>query len=174
MKTGSVLRAALALVAATALAAGCGVTNPFSPPPRASAQDQLLRWSECMRQHGINEPDPVNGAIRVTVTPGPGGGLAPDAPTEENPRFPTAQNACRQYAPNGGQGSRPPSQQQLDQATRFAQCMRDHGIPMEDPTVQNGDITMQGGDINGPNVDPDSQQFQQAQQACAKYLPSGR
>jgi hypothetical protein len=48
--------------------------------------------------------------------------------------------------------------------------MRDHGIPMQDPKAQGGGIAFTGG---GPGVDPNSSQFQQAQQACAKYLPGG-
>lgn len=175
MNIRNVIRVALALAAAAAMGAACGVANPFAPAAASSnRQDQLLKFAQCMRQHGVDIPDPVNGRIQITVTPAPGASPGAGPQTADDSQFQAAQNACKQYLPNGGNGGRQPSQQQLDQATKFAQCMRDHGIPMEDPTVQNGDITMQGGDINGPNVDPDSQQFQQAQQACAKYLPSGR
>jgi hypothetical protein len=135
---------------------------------------QLPKWAQCMRQHGVNVPDPVNGAIRVTVTPAPGQtGPPADAPGPENPQFQTAQTACKQYQPNGGNGSGQPSQQQLDQATKFAQCMRAHGVPMQDPKVQNGGIFMQDGGSGQQRLDPNSSQFQQAQQACAQYQPGG-
>jgi hypothetical protein len=173
MNTRNVIRVTLALAAAAALAAACGVANPFSPAAASSnRQDELLKWAQCMRQHGVNVPDPVNGQIRITVTPGPGRTApASNGPVEGNPQFQAAQNACKQYEPNGGNGSGPPSQAEIDQATKFTQCMRDHGIPMQDPKVQGGGIAFQGGGPGAPGIDPNSSQFQQAQQACAKYLP---
>jgi len=170
MNTRNVIRVMLALAAAAALAAACGVANPFSRAAASTSdQDELLKWAQCMRQHGVNVSDPVNGDIRITVTPAPGR-TAPSSngPVEGNPQFQAAQNACKQYAPNGGNGGGPPSQAEIDQATKFAQCMRDHGIPMQDPKVQGSGISLQGG---GPGMDPNSSQFQQAQQACAKYMP---
>jgi hypothetical protein len=172
MNRRNVIHVTLALAAAVALGAACGVANPFSPAAAtATKQDQLLKFTQCMRQHGVDMPDPVNGAIRFSRTPAPGQ-TAPAvyAPIEADPQFQAAQNACKQYLPDGGNGSGQTSQQQLDQATRFAQCMRDHGVPMQDPKAEGGGITFQG---VAPGVDPKSPQFQQAQQACAKYLPGG-
>jgi hypothetical protein len=171
MRTRNVIRAALALAAVAALAAACGVANPFAPAAATSnKQDQLLKWAQCMRQHGVNVPDPVNGRIDIRVTPPPGASPGSGPVTDNNSQFQDAQNACKQYQPNGGNGGSGPSQQQLDQATKFAQCMRAHGIPMQDPTTQGGGIQFRGG---GQGVDPQSSQFQQAQQACAKYQPGG-
>jgi hypothetical protein len=174
MKTRNVIRVALVLATAMALAAACGVANPFSPAAATTkSQDQLLKWAQCMRQHGVNVPDPVNGAIRITASAPPGGGGSADLPGPGNPQFQAAQNACKQYAPNGGNGTGQPTQQQIDQATKFAQCMRDHGVQMADPKVQNGGIEMQGGGPDGAGIDPNSDQFKQAQQACAQYQPGG-
>jgi hypothetical protein len=171
MNTRNLIRVALALAGAAALSAACGVANPFTPAAATSnKQDQLLKFAQCMRQHGVNMPDPVNGAIRITVTPAPGQSPGADGPIQGNSQFQAAQNACKQYAPNGANGGRGPSQQQLDQVTKFAQCMRDHGIPMQDPKASGGGIQFQGG---GPGIDPSSPQFQQAQQACQKYAPGG-
>jgi hypothetical protein len=172
MNIRNVIRVTLALAAAAALAAACGVANPFSPAAASTGkQYELLRWAQCMRQHGVNVPDPVNGQVRMTVTPAPGQ-TAPAAggPVEGNQQFQTAENACEQYAPNGGNSTRPPTQAQIDQATKFAQCMRDHGIPMQDPKVDGGGISFH---VGGPGVNPDPSQFQRAQQACAKYQPGG-
>jgi hypothetical protein len=171
MNTRNVIRAALALAGVAALSAACGVANPFSPAAATSnRQDQLLKFAQCMRQHGVNMPDPVNGQIRVSVTPAPGQSPSADGPVQGNNQFQAAQTACKQYAPNGGNGGSGPTQQQLDQATKFAQCMRDHGIPMQDPQANGGGIQFSGG---GQGIDPSSPQFQQAQQACAKYQPGG-
>src|SRR5262245_53409505 len=105
MKTRNVIRVALVLVTAMALAAACGVANPFAPAAaRTSSQDQILKWAQCMRQHGVNVPDPVNGQIQIRVTAQPGGNQA-NVPGPDNPQFQAAQNACKQYAPNGGNGN---------------------------------------------------------------------
>jgi hypothetical protein len=167
MNTRTVFRVTLALAATAALAAACGVANPFSPAAASTSQlDQLVRWARCMRQHGVNVPDPVRGPAFGKPVPGrtpP----PPSGPVVSDPQFETARNACKQYLPNGDpMGSGPPSQSQIDQETRFAQCMRDHGIPLQDPTVQ-------GSGTGGPGIDPNSSQFQQAQKACAKYSETG-
>jgi hypothetical protein len=135
----------------------------------------MLKWAQCMRQHGVNVPDPVNG--RITVQGGGGGGsnTAATGPDPNSSQFQAAQNACKRYQPKGGSVSGQPTQQQLDQMTRFAQCMRDHGVPMSDPQVQPGggvriSVSPPPG---GAKPDPNSSQFRQAQQACAKYQPGG-
>ena len=196
MQIPNVIRMAVVLAAATALVAACGVANPFAPAAAANkSQDQLLKWAQCMRQHGVNVPDPVNG--RITVQNGGAGGAQPGGsgsggstagsggdggnvttgPDPNSAQFQAAQNACKQYAPNGGKAGGQPTQQQLDQMTKFSQCMREHGIPMSDPQVQSGGgVSIRvsappGGP--GQGLDPNSDQFKQAQAACAKYQPGG-
>jgi hypothetical protein len=52
---------------------------------------------------------------------------------------------------------------------QFASCMRSHGEPnFPDPDAQ-GNLTISP----GSGIDPSSSQFQSAQRACSKYLPSG-
>lgn len=53
--------------------------------------------------------------------------------------------------------------------TKFASCMRSHGVPnFPDPSAQGGiSITPSMG------IDPGSAQFQAAQSACQKDLPQG-
>src|SRR5690348_13054392 len=53
-----------------------------------------------------------------------------------------------------------------DMALRFAQCMRDHGVPMDDP-----DANGQGMRVGGPGVD--QQKIQAAQEACRQFAPFG-
>jgi hypothetical protein len=58
-------------------------------------------------------------------------------------------------------------------ALQFTRCMRDHGINVSDPQVSGsgGGVSVR---INGSSgVNPDSTQFQQAENACKKYLPNG-
>jgi len=51
-----------------------------------------------------------------------------------------------------------------DQGVKFAQCMRQHGVPMADPT--NGQIRIQM--TGGPQ---DQSKMDAAQQACKQYAP---
>jgi hypothetical protein len=48
----------------------------------------------------------------------------------------------------------------------FAQCMREHGIDMPDPTGDGLTVRRNGED--GP--DPDSKEFQAAERACNHHL----
>jgi hypothetical protein len=53
-----------------------------------------------------------------------------------------------------------------DKALKFAQCMREHGIPMDDPDPNGGDVSIGGEGI-------DMAKMQAAQQACKEYSPFG-
>lgn len=156
------------VVAATA----CSVANPFAPKDTAAQQKQnaeqmRLKWAQCMRDHGIDVPDPVQtngGSFQTIQGPGP-----------DQQQMQAAMDACKKYAPNGGQGSGQVDQKMLDAATKFAQCMRDHGIPMQDPQATGGGVRIGSGGSGGqPPFDPTSDQFKQAQQACQHYLDQAR
>ena len=184
-----------ALAAAALLTSGCGFANPFAPATaaaRPNAEELALKWAECMRQHGVNVSDPSsNGTVRINLDNpagnGSGGGNGATGSASGNgaggggtatstgggppPEVQIAMDACSQYQPIGGTSSGPPSQEQVDDATRFAQCMRDHGVPMPDPQASGGGVKIQAGSQGAP--DPNSDQFKQAEQACEQYMPSG-
>jgi len=72
-----------------------------------------------MRAHGVtNFPDPDGHGINIAGT-----GINPQAPS-----FQAAQKACFKLMPGGGPQSHPASAQEIRQADRAAQCMREHGI----------------------------------------------
>jgi hypothetical protein len=76
-----------------------------SPAQQARALAQALKFSQCMRAHGITGfPDPQrrNGGISISIKAGSGSNLDP-----HNPQFQAAQQACQGLLPGGGpQGSR--------------------------------------------------------------------
>jgi hypothetical protein len=118
-----------------------------------------------MREHGIDVPDPGEGGA-LRVGPGPG-----DSPDSE--KFREAEQACRKHL----RGIRPaevsPEQREEfeRQATRFAQCMREHGIDMPDPEVDGA-----GGGLRqrlAGGVNPNSPRFGEAEEACRKHAPRG-
>jgi hypothetical protein len=151
-------RALVLLAVAALLAAGCdGSASSGNKSASQSSQDQLVKYVQCLRQHGDTSVGVQGGMLTNNTQPGQQG------PSE--PQRQAAGAACKQYAPNGGQASRP-NAQQLDAMTKFAQCMRNHGIPMQDPNPQRG-----AGISPNSGVDPNSPQYQQAQQACQHYLP---
>jgi hypothetical protein len=171
MRRANLVSAPLFAAVTLLLAAGCAVSNPFAPS-NASAksrqeEQRALRWAQCMRQHGVNVADPGRDG-RITIND-PGG--RSDAGQGPSPELQAATDACRRYQPGGGQGDRPPNQHELDAAVKFTQCMRSHGISMQDPKVENGSLVI--GANADRSVDTRSDQFRQAQQACAHYLDHG-
>jgi hypothetical protein len=111
-----------------------------------------------MRSHGVPTfPDP-NSKGQVDAS-----GVA----NLNSPQYRKAQEVCRPLAPIGGghstQGGSLAPQQEA-QLLKFARCMRSHGVPkFPDPTSSG--LSLSG-------VDPNTQQFQAAQQACRSQLPN--
>jgi hypothetical protein len=171
-RMGLVLGLLLALTLAVAACGGGGKTSGVasldggkatattSPSGSSDPKQAALNWARCMRQHGINMPDP-----KIDATEG-FAGLLPQGVNPDDPKFKAAQQACQQYAPNGGQPPKLNPQQQRQQLA-FARCMRQHGINLPDPDA-NGGI-----DLRGIGVDPDGPKFKAAQQACQQNLPNG-
>ena len=172
------------LTACTSAGAGSsGVATLQSPDPSAaaaspsaslSAEDAMVAFTSCMREHGIDIPDAKavagggGGAFSVQV--GGKGGIDPKKLDE-------AQQACGELLPKGGADGGPT---RLDPATQdkilqFARCMRDHGIDFPDPDFGNGGFVKIGPDTadGGPRIDPQSKEFQDAQAACESLLPNG-
>jgi hypothetical protein len=199
------LTGATALPVAVAIFALAGCSMPFaSPAAKASAatdpRQAMLQFTQCMRQHGINMPDPDSSG-RVSVHSGTGSdGASTDgsAMTDPNdPKFQAAQTACQKYMPSGGRGNMSPQDLKAEQAKglKFSQCMRAHGLPsFPDPqsnagggnTFQKSSGSGGGGPsggmfINGQSFtgfDPTAPEFQKAQDACisimgVKGAPSG-
>jgi hypothetical protein len=70
----------------------------LSPAQQAAAKAQALKYSRCMRAHGISDfPDP-NAQGNLQIQAQHGSDLAPD-----NPRFRAANSACQHDQPGGGQ-----------------------------------------------------------------------
>ncbi|HEV3322702.1 MAG TPA: hypothetical protein VG147_11025 [Solirubrobacteraceae bacterium] len=71
----------------------------ISPQQTAAMQAQALKFSECMRSHGVpNFPDPKfeGGGVRMRIGGGPGG------VNPQSPQFQAAQKACQGDFPGPG------------------------------------------------------------------------
>ena len=73
--------------------------SPGTPAQQAGRRAAALKYSKCMRSHGISDfPDP-NSSGGLEVQAAPGGDLDPN-----NPQFKTADRACKHLLPGGGKG----------------------------------------------------------------------
>jgi hypothetical protein len=141
-------------------------TTTAAPLSKQDVEQAALAFARCMRQHGIDMPDPQFSGNKITQDfKGGPGSKGPD-----DPAFKAAEQACNKYLPNGGQPPRldPQEQQQL---LAFARCMRQHGIDMPDPRPDGGLVIRRRGGPGG--VNPDDQKFKAAEQACQQYAPEG-
>ncbi len=70
----------------------------MSPAQQAELRDQALRFAHCMRQHGIDMPDPEvsGGGVRIKIRGGRG---SSGAINPESPAFRDAQEACKAFEP---------------------------------------------------------------------------
>src|SRR5262245_4888186 len=102
--------------------------------PPSSQSNPTADFARCMREHGQNVPDPDPNQEDYSITP-PGG-----APS---PQWNAAQQACRQYLPNGG-APQAPDQQELDALRAHVACMREHGIELTDPDPNTGQSRFAG------------------------------
>jgi hypothetical protein len=71
----------------------------LSPAQRAQAQQQLVKFAECMRSHGINIPDPTPSA-----NGGFGIGQAFRSIDRNSPAFQSALKSCQSLRPRFGRG----------------------------------------------------------------------
>jgi hypothetical protein len=174
------------VVSAIAILAACSgaAANPSgvaslgsqSPEPASSSEpeasvdpeDAALAFAECMREHGVDTPDPQvggNGEMSFSIR---GGG--PDGLDRE--QLQEAQEACQDLMPTGLGKPGDIPQEQRDAMLAFAQCMREHGIEMPDPQFESGGVMIGGPseDGEGPKFDPRSEEFQAAEEACGDLL----
>lgn len=168
---------AAALVAAGLMAAGCGGDDPGGGKTSAAdrerdAWDAALNYARCMREHGVDVPDPTRESGGGILQKGPV--VGPNGVSEAKAR--EAENACKKYMEEIEPGE-PPSEEEQQEfreaALAFARCMRKHGIDdYPDPTFGEGGRVEQQLD-RGSGIDPKSQEFREAEEACRDEVPGG-
>ena len=166
---------AVLAVALGLLAAGCGGTAGAGTDGVATAggakdagtddakaekdpQQAGLDFARCMREHGVDMPDPEfggDGFIRV----GPGDAAASGEATAGEPTgppagFEEADKACRHFLDDLVQdGGGPIDAEAQDRMLKFAECMREHGVDMPDPEFSGGGGRFQAR-VGGPRHRP--------------------
>jgi hypothetical protein len=156
---------AAALVCGLALTA-CGAEEPATEGDRRTeAREAMLAFAKCMRDQGIDMPDPTFDGGRVTQR-GPEERVPPE-------KMRKADEACRKHREEIEPPELSPEQQEemKEAALAHAQCMREQGLEnFPDPTFdEDGGAQIRIGP--GTGLDPDDPKFQAAERACRDELP---
>jgi hypothetical protein len=167
-----ILASALAVVAYSLLAAGCGggspvVANIASSTTAATTPPQSgpVAFAHCMRSHGVPAfPDPTakgefDGSQLKRV------GVSASVVR-------AAQSSCNYLLPNGIPLARPYTITRADEIDylKGAACMRRHGFPdFPDPTFQDNDVHL----TIPASMNQNSPQFKTAATTCQKLIPRG-
>ena len=157
--------------------AACGGTGPSSAPTLPSLDDNnsgvdqttpttetanpeeaMREYSACMREHGVDLPDPSASGGAVSV----GGGSESDFATFEG-----ANTECAPLLEGVFDDFQLSPQQQAesrDQQLALAECMRGEGIDWPDPDPEGGLIAVEMGD------DVDDEALNAAMQTCSEEV----
>lgn len=130
--------AAIALIVMATQISACGSSAPANTANDAATNHaKAVKFAVCMRANGVSEfPDPdASGALTLDGIVN-GSSLNPSTPAWKR-----AIGACKNLEPSGFMGRKRSTQEQAA-ALKFAQCMRENGVPdFPDPTP------------NGPLID---------------------
>jgi hypothetical protein len=181
----AILASALTLLGTAALAQGVVTLETPAPPgtqpsaapgataaPPSDPQEAMLAYVECMRDHGVDMPDPeftADGRVTMRIG-GEGRPAAGAAGGPGDPAFQEAQEACGSLMQGTVRDLDPEQQAEMQaRALAFAECMREHGVDMPDPQFdENGGVGIM---IGGPDAPPiDAETMQAAQEACGGLM----
>ncbi|MDA1361983.1 hypothetical protein O1R50_20310 [Glycomyces luteolus] len=125
--------------------------------------EQALAYSECMRDNGIADfPDPEeNGSGGVGLS-------LPEGVDPEDEDFKAAEEACEDMMPGPGEDATL-DPEIYEALLDYSECMRENGITEFPDPEPNGGIIMNG----EMGFDPESEEFQAADKACADLRPEG-
>ena len=114
--------AALAILAL--LGAGCSDDSDGTGNDAAANQTEAVKFSECMRDHGVEEfPDPdASGELTID------GVLNGSSLDSNTPAWKEAIGACKDLQPPGFTGDEEVTAEEQEARLAFAQCIRDNGV----------------------------------------------
>ncbi|GAB7046514.1 lipoprotein [Catenuloplanes indicus] len=119
------MRKSLAVLSLMAALSGCASTPPPTADKPATLEQYQLDMAACMREQGVDMPDPQGNA-----------GVALDVSGLDMAAVQAAAQACQQRlgpppAADGGPGKT--GEERLADQLKIAQCLREHGVDAEDP-----------------------------------------
>ncbi|MFI6725256.1 hypothetical protein [Streptomyces atratus] len=114
-------------------------------------EDQALEHRKCLREQGLDVPEPKPGENSHGITVDGGG--------KSQKEMEKAFKACQDKAVGGG--PKELTQAEKDKAVAFARCMRKNGFDMPDPKFDGGGMQA------APAMKPkDMKKFEKANAAC--------
>jgi hypothetical protein len=166
--------AGLVFVALAACQSGSPSAAPPSPPPSTGSDQQILAigrdYAQCLRDHGIaNFPDMVVVAGRLSLPDNASG----DAAEQALRANPAARDACQPILgrlPASAQKNPAMSDADRQNLLRFAQCMREHGVPQWPDPRPDGTFPIAGTPLEREGK---SARIQSATAACKQYWDKG-
>lgn len=128
-----------------------------SRPDPVKDQENFLKYAQCMRDHGVDMPDPKMDGGGISM-------MIPDG--TDKMKVDAANTECKKLLPNGGEPMKADPGMQ-EKMRKFAQCMREHGVPDFPDPSEDGGIRLDG----SSGLDPQSETFKNAENACKEFQP---
>jgi hypothetical protein len=150
-----------------------GVADETPLPVSGDPMDAMLDFVACMRENGVDMPDPQAGSGMILIEAGTGDGTSPPSFGADD-QFLVAEEACRNHldtmaAPGGDPEL---DAEMMEGLLAYAECMRENGVDMPDPDMSGGMINITIG-ADGSGSDPFSVEYQAAEEACRGIDPFG-
>jgi hypothetical protein len=167
------LATAVLLAAVLSLTACGSPGNPNAGLPSGTATnpaDRAVAFAQCMRQHGVQVPDPNPQSSGLSI---PG--------NVDQGTLNAAEQACAKYDIKRGASGETPAEQ--DRNLKLAKCLRQHGLNVPDPKPGQGLMIGPGtGSGSGAGSDgsgshsqlaPNNGDTQQIMQECEQQVGKG-
>ena len=157
---GAALAAGLAALALGACGGGSG--GDAAADDRERLEQAGLKHARCMREHGIDVPDPK---------PGDGGVIRVGPEQGDMSKQRRAIEECEKYLKDIPPPKLSDEQkaEMRDAALAHSRCMREQGIDFPDPKFgPDGSVTVR---IGPGGVDPNDPKLRAAERACARHMP---
>ncbi len=137
-------------------------TASASPSSTEDLDEQRLAFAQCMRDNGVPMPDPG-------ADSGPRGGFRALDGEVDRETLEAAMSACESLRPAfGGRGGIDLSEEDKQKMLDVAQCLRDAGFPVADPTFDG-----RGGFMRpdpSSSINPRDEGFRSALAACSAEI----
>jgi hypothetical protein len=150
---------ALALVSVAASACGGAADPSAKNDQKDKFLDAALKHARCMRQNGIDFPDPQGDKGGVRMDAGGKGG-------KDNPKVRRALDKCQHFIDEATPVISQEERAQIEQQElAHARCMRAQGINLPDPRVDSrGRVQF----LAPRGAKPDKPAFERAREKCRK------
>jgi len=125
------------------------------------AEDAMLEYAQCMREHGVDMPDPEPG----------GGGIRINGEGLSREQMQAAEAACQKWMDMAepADGGRELTEEEKQSFLDMAACMRERGYNFPDPVFDGGRVTQkiegEKGSPAGPG--PDDPAFRKDMEECS-------